>query len=325
MKYLRLIKVALVFSVTCVSIEAQETMTLSMCLKELSKVYDMPISFNQNQTDHCIVEKVSKSKILEETLRVVLAKTDFKFRLVNNKYVYVYYQPHIVSAELLDFAVDERVKLPSWHQDIMCNNPIKLSVSKQSIQPIQPIYSIQTDSAIAFPIKKNRGVLKSNLLYGISTFTPNLGFEFVVGKNKTISLLVGHNPWNRKGKSNNNKKFVHWLVKPEFRVWQSNPFQKGFVGLHLFSSYYNISGHTIPLVFKRDFRYQGIALGGGVSYGYNWILRNLIGIELTIGAGGLWLNYDQFKCVKCGDKLQTKNKFYVGPTQLGLNLIYLLK
>lgn len=322
MRYFRLIKVELVYSVTCVSIKAQETKTLSMCLKELSKVYDMPISFNQNQTDHCIVEGALKSKVLEEALRVVLAKTDFKFRLVNNKYVYVYYQPHIAGVELLDLTVNERVKLPSWHQDIKCNGPIKLSVSKQSIEPI---YSIRTDSVTTFPLKKNRGVLKSNLLYGICTSTPNLGFEFVVGKNKTISLLVGYNPWNRKGNSNDNKKFVHWLVKPELRVWHSKPFQKDFVGLHLFSSYYNISGHTIPLVFKRDFRYQGIALGGGVSYGYNWFWRNLIGIELTIGAGGLWLNYDQFKCVKCSDKLQTKNKFYVGPTQLGLNLIYLLK
>ena len=54
---------------------------------------------------------------------------------------------------------------------------------------------------------------KTNLLYWSST-TPNLSFEFGLGKRTTLDLTGAYNPWTLNKDSN--KKIKHWLVLPEF-------------------------------------------------------------------------------------------------------------
>lgn len=322
MKYFRLIAVALFFSVTCFSVNAQEEISLSLLLKQLIKSFNMPISFNQNQTDRCVVRVYSEYQTLEETLRIALANTDFRFRIVNDKYVYVYFKPQPKEQVHVSKNKIERTELPIWHKSLRNNNHIDLALPKRVSVSVD---TVQIHPIAVFGKKEMKAVIKTNLLYGIGTFTPNIGFEYTIDKNKTISLSIGYNPWNRKGKGENNKKLVHWLVKPEFRFWHSDIFQKSFVGVHIIGSYYNIAQNTIPFTFKKEYRYQGTALGIGASYGYNWLWNNKIGLELTVGIGGVWLNYDQYQCAKCGDKVQTKNCLYLGPTQLGVSVTYLIK
>ena len=53
--------------------------------------------------------------------------------------------------------------------------------------------------------------IKTNLLYGGYTYTPNLSLEIGLGKRSTLDLGGGYNPWNLDGTAENNKKLVHWL------------------------------------------------------------------------------------------------------------------
>lgn len=114
--------------------------------------------------------------------------------------------------------------------------------------------------------------VKTNLLYGGYTYTPNLGIELALSQKTTLDLGVGYNPWNldKKGERKN----VHWLAEAEFRYWLCQRFNGHFFGAHLLGTQYNINNQKLPLLFgedSKDHRYEGYAVGGGLSYGYHWI------------------------------------------------------
>lgn len=133
-----------------------------------------------------------------------------------------------------------------------------------------------------------KAAVKTNLLYGVYTRTPNLGMEFALGDRHTLDLGGGYNPWNWKGSPGDNKKLVHWLAQAEYR-------------------------------------YEGWGAGGGISYGYSFYLGKRWSLEANIGVGYVRLHYDKYDCVKCGEKVGTESRNYFGPTKAGISLIYIIK
>lgn len=170
--------------------------------------------------------------------------------------------------------------------------------------------------------------IKTNLLYSAYSSTPNLSIELGLGKRSTLELGGGYNPWNLNGTPDDNKKLVHWLGQAEYRYWLCQRFNGHFFGMHVLGSQYNISGHELPLLFgkgSRNYRYEGQAYGGGISYGYNFFLGKRWSLETTIGVGYARLHYDKYDCAKCGSKIGTESKDYLGPTKAGISLIYYIK
>lgn len=182
--------------------------------------------------------------------------------------------------------------------------------------------------AIASAWAQSEVGIKTNLLYGGYTFTPNLGLEVGFGKRTTLEISGGYNPWNLSGGKNNNKKLVHWLAQAEFHYFLCERFNGHFFGVHALGGQYNIAGHELPLLLgkgSKDFRFEGSALGAGVSYGYQWVLSRHWNVEFSIGVGYASLNYDKHDCPKCGEKLGSFSRSYFGPTKAGVSLIYLIK
>lgn len=170
--------------------------------------------------------------------------------------------------------------------------------------------------------------IKTNLLYGGYTYTPNLGLEIGLGKRTTLELTGGYNPWNLDGLKNDNKKLVHWLAQAEFRYFLCERFNGHFFGVHALGGQYNIAGHELPLLLgkgSKDFRHEGSALGAGISYGYQLVMGKRWNLEFTIGIGYANLRYDKYNCPKCGEKLGTFTRNYFGPTKAGISLIYIIK
>jgi hypothetical protein len=179
---------------------------------------------------------------------------------------------------------------------------------------------------IATAAQAQQVALKTNLLYGAATLTPNLGFEAVLGAKTTFDLSVGYNWLNKNGSYADNKKWVHLLVQPEFRYWTCKRFNGHFFGLHGLYSQYNIGGIDLPMaLFEKAYRYEGQAYGGGISYGYHWMLHEHWGLEFTVGVGALYLNYDKYDCAKCGAAKGSETKTYLGPTRAGITLVYIIK
>ena len=161
--------------------------------------------------------------------------------------------------------------------------------------------------------------LKNNLLYDATT-TFNLGMEFKVGERTTLELPFNYNPW----KFSNNKKWTHFLVQPELRFWTCEPFTGHFFGIHAHYAYYNAGGFG-PFTQLKEHRYEGWLAGGGVSYGYTWLLSSRWSLEATLGVGYAFMDYEKFECYRCGTKLKDDTYHYFGPTKVGITLIYFLK
>lgn len=181
---------------------------------------------------------------------------------------------------------------------------------------------------LATTVYSQKVAVKTNLLYGGYTFTPNLSMEIGLGRRSTLDIGGGYNPWNLKGSKENNKKLVHWLGEIEYRYWLCERFSGHFFGAHALGTQFNISQHKLPLIFGKDsdkYRYEGYGYGGGLSYGYHWILGKRWSLEAQIGVGYARLDYDKYECKTCGEKIGPETRNYFGPTKAGVSLIYIIK
>ena len=165
--------------------------------------------------------------------------------------------------------------------------------------------------------------IKTNLLYDAGT-TMNLGAEFRLSSYLTLDVSGSYNPWT----FSDNKKFKHVSVQPELRYWIYEPFNGHFLGAHLLYTFYNVGGVKMPLgVFPdlKDYRFQGNGYGVGFSYGYQWLLSNRWNLEATFGFGYVYLDHSRYECRTCGERLGRESKHYLGPTKVGVSLIYVIK
>ena len=174
-----------------------------------------------------------------------------------------------------------------------------------------------------------RFAVKINLLYGLGTLTPNLGFEIGLGGRSTLNLTGSYNPWKLDDTSGDNKKLAHWLASAEYRFWTCQRFNGHFIGVHGFYGEYNIAGRKIPMLFEKNsdqYRYKGNIIGAGVSYGYHWMIGKNWNVEFNLGVGYGYMTYDKFQCPRCGDKLESDVKRnYFGVTKAGISLVYMIK
>lgn len=157
--------------------------------------------------------------------------------------------------------------------------------------------------------------LKTNFLFW-NTLSPNLGIEYAFNNKKSIDLFVSYNPWNL----HDNRKFKHLLIQPELRFWRNEKFNGSFLGIHTHYGLNNISWPNIT-----DYRWQGWFIGGGISYGYQWILNDRWRLEAEIGIGYARFIQDKYEIGECGNCLGREKINYWGPTKLGLNITYILK
>ena len=172
--------------------------------------------------------------------------------------------------------------------------------------------------------KAQNVAVKTNLL-GDALLNVNAGFEVGLAPRWTLDLSGYYNAWPING-----HKWKHWLAQPEFRYWFCDRFSGHFLGIHAMGGQYNFGNIKNGISFLgsdfsklTDHRYQGWAVGGGVAYGYAWILSRHWNLELEIGVGYLYTRYDKYNCLECGSKLATDDHHYFGPTKAAVNLVYL--
>jgi len=164
--------------------------------------------------------------------------------------------------------------------------------------------------------------LKTNLLYD-ATLTPNAGVEVGLGRKHSLQLFYGLHPWKFGSRDQNYLK--HWVLNPEYRYWFCQRMNGHFLGVHAFGGEYDASQVHLPFGYwkeLRDHRYEGWYIGGGISYGYQWVLSRHWNLEAALGFGVAYIDYQKFACGECGRRLQDGSKTYIGPTKLALSLMY---
>ena len=163
--------------------------------------------------------------------------------------------------------------------------------------------------------------LKNNLLYDAAT-TPNLGVEIGLTKKTTAQVVYGLNPW----KFSDTKQMRHWLIMPEYRWWPCSRFNGHFFGIHAMGGEFNVQGINDPLKMIHGIdknRYEGWYIGGGVTYGYQWILSRHWNFEAALGFGYDYIQFKKYECGVCGTFAKQGNTDYIGITKLALSLEYL--
>ena len=181
-------------------------------------------------------------------------------------------------------------------------------------------------NGVAYTINAQKAALKTNVLSDVF-MNVNTGLEVGLAPRWTLDITGDFNAWTL----SHNRRWKHWAVQPEVSYWFCDRFAGHFVGAHLHGGQYNIGG--IDTDFKllgtdfstlKDTRYQGWFVGGGVAYGYAWILGRHWNIEAEIGIGYAYTRYDRFRCAGCGKKVEeNKPHNYFGPTKAAVNLVYL--
>lgn len=190
-----------------------------------------------------------------------------------------------------------------------------IEIRKYGLSLILTLASLLTANA-------QKVALKTNLLYDATT-TPNLGAELAMGKKSTLQLFYGLNPWQFA--SDRTKQLRHWLLMPEYRYWTCQKFNGHFFGIHALGGQYNVGGIDLPNPVFKDLdekRYEGWYAGGGLTYGYQWLLSRHWNLEASVGVGYIRFHYKEFPCTECGALIQENNKNYFGPTKLALSLMY---
>ncbi|MFI3263344.1 MAG: DUF3575 domain-containing protein [Rikenellaceae bacterium] len=151
----------------------------------------------------------------------------------------------------------------------------------------------------------------------------NAGAAYAINDRYTIDLSGAVRPWAR-GEDNVNK---YWGAKPELRYWTCQKFNGSFFGAFMTGSQYNVGGKDMPFGLFPDvkkYRYEGWSVGGGISYGYHFMLNDHWNLEASIGAGYNYYEYTQYECpVLCARVLKNGKYHYWGINTLSLSLVYL--
>ena len=167
--------------------------------------------------------------------------------------------------------------------------------------------------------------IKSNVLYD-ATATINLGVEIGLAPKWTLDISGNLNAWSKDEQT----RWKHWLVQPEARYWFCDRFSRHFIGAHAIGGAFNLGGINNSLSFLgtdfsvlKEKRYQGYAYGGGIAYGFAFMLSEHINLELEAGFGYMYLDYDIYECGNCGRRIDEDTHHYVGPTKAAINLVFL--
>ena len=155
-------------------------------------------------------------------------------------------------------------------------------------------------------VRAQDAAVKTNILSD-AAMNISLGVEVGTAPRWTVDLSGSFNGWTL----SHDRRWKHWLIKPELRYWFCDRFAGHFVGVHALGGQYNVGGLKNGISFLgtdlsklSDYRYQGWVIGAGVAYGYAWILGRHWNLEAEIGLGYAYTQYDKFRCAGCGKKIE---------------------
>ena len=119
---------------------------------------------------------------------------------------------------------------------------------------------------------------------GWAAATPHLGLDIGLSKHLGLVLDGYWNPFKIGPKKAN-----FWAVQPELRIYPRYRFAGHYIGVEGHYALYNDFG-------LGDYAYRGMLYGGGLTYGYSWMLSKSWNLEGFIGLGYTYLNDKDVIC-----------------------------
>ena len=168
--------------------------------------------------------------------------------------------------------------------------------------------------AVASPATAQRVSVKTNALYWTAA-SPNLGAEFRINRHITFNIETTYHRF--KGGKYDTRGFA---FEPEVRYWFSARPQAGhFLGIAAVAANYD---------FKlKQKRHDGDLFGGGITYGYSFVLSRHWSLETTLGVGAV---YRQEKYSRNEEERASLDKPNVStvnfaPIKAAVSFVYIIK
>ena len=171
---------------------------------------------------------------------------------------------------------------------------------------------------------QNHWALKTNLLHD-ATLSPNLALEWAFSQHLSVEVSVSANMWDIP----DGAKLKHLIAQPEFRWWPCDRFSGWFLDVHAIGGYlpsvggfWDFSQYYEKFPNLKTFQLRdAIVLGGGIGFGYDFVISRHWNLELEAGLGYIFTRGDEYTM----DVLVLKgSKFdYIGPTRLAVTFCYL--
>ena len=170
--------------------------------------------------------------------------------------------------------------------------------------------------------------IKTNMLYDVAA-VPNIGAEFYLGKNFSITANYAHAWWKKDTK---NLYWRYYGADASLRWWfgkasRIKPLQGHPVGLN-----YQILTYDFELGEKGIM--AGMPNGNltdranhivALEYGYSLPIARRLNIDFSIGVGYHWGIFEEYIPVDGHNVWQaTKRRQYFGPTKLEISLVWLI-
>lgn len=195
------------------------------------------------------------------------------------------------------------------HIEIIDTNKTTIYIIGMCRYPFVLILFLGMTSVFVTQLSAQKVAVKSNALFWLTT-SPNVGLELAIGNKMSVEFAATYNPWTFK----KDKKMRFWLVQPEMKYWFCEKFEGHFIGLHLHGAQY-FGGFGSK-------SYDGYLAGGGITYGYDWILSSHWNLEAAVGIGYAHLWFDKSPRIYC-EKCRTSERLnYWGPTKAAISLVY---
>lgn len=168
-------------------------------------------------------------------------------------------------------------------------------------------------SGLCTPVSAQRIALKTNFLYWAAA-SPNIGLEVRVNRHMTFDFDATYNNVAI-GKFDSRV----LMFTPEMRYWFSGrPQAAHFVGITGLAANYDIR-------VKRQ-RHDGDAFGGGLTYGYSFVLNKNWSLEMTLGGGLIYRHEADYDVDKENHPTCSNvRKFQLAPLKAGISFIYIIK
>ena len=170
--------------------------------------------------------------------------------------------------------------------------------------------------------------IKNNMIYDLAA-VPNLGVEFYLGKNFSISANYMHAWWKKEEKS------FYWRyygADASIRWWFGKPTRiKPLQGHHIGLNYQIL---TYDFQLGKTGIMAGMPNGNlvdranhivALEYGYSLPVAKRLNIDFTIAGGYHWGLFEEYETVDAHPVWQaTKRRQYFGPTKVEVSLVWLI-
>ncbi|MCC8174036.1 MAG: DUF3575 domain-containing protein [Odoribacter sp.] len=319
---------------------SKDNLTIGEAFKEIEGQTEYLISYSIKNIDlHSQISLSARQLPIEKAMEEILNNLNYTSKIIGHHILIVpnpvteaeikketpASQPkRMEGASVIDLEKLQK-ELDEYKQEYIVQAPLEPAFDITKYQ-LQRNYEEFINGKPAYMAKLPKVAIRTNLLYGLGALTPNGGIEIGLTPNSTLLLNGSYNAWKP---GSDNEKLWHWSTGVEYRYWLCERFNGHFLGVHGFYGNYNISGKKIPILLEKgsqDNRYDGYGFGGGISYGYQFMLGKNWNLELNAGIGVGVLKYDKWESTQCGKQIEKGlSRTFVAPTKLGITLLYLIK